>query len=95
MGNADRDNQGAGLAGIDEGLELGAPFDGDAYYGATSPEVPKTLRAATAALEASTMLRDAIGAPVIEHYLHTARWEQLEYDRRVTDWELKRYFERI
>ena len=29
-----------------------------------------------------------------EHYLHTARWEQMEYDRRVTDWELKRGFER-
>lgn len=26
----------------------------------------------------------------MEHYLHTARWEQLEYDRRITDWELHR-----
>ena len=25
---------------------------------------------------------------------HTAEWEQFEYDRRVTDWELKRGFER-
>jgi glutamine synthetase len=30
----------------------------------------------------------------VEHYLHTARWEQFEYDRRITDWELKRGFER-
>jgi glutamine synthetase len=30
---------------------------------------------------------------VIDHYVHTARWEQLEYDRRITDWELKRGFE--
>ena len=34
------------------------------------------------------------GDAVIEHYLHTGRWEQLEYDRRVTDWEVVRNFER-
>ena len=26
--------------------------------------------------------------------VHTARWEQFEYDRRITDWELHRGFER-
>jgi glutamine synthetase len=25
--------------------------------------------------------------------VHTAEWEQFEYDRRVTDWELMRGFE--
>jgi glutamine synthetase len=40
------------------------------------------------------MLKKAFGADVIEHYAHTARWEQFEYDRRITDWELKRGFER-
>jgi glutamine synthetase len=40
------------------------------------------------------MLRAALGDAVVEHYLHTGEWEQLEYDRRVTDWELKRGFER-
>jgi len=84
----------SGLAGIDEGLELDAPYSGDAYAGATLPEVPKTLRAASAALAESTMLRAALGDGVVEHYLHTANWEQFEYDRRVTDWELKRGFER-
>ncbi len=34
------------------------------------------------------------GDAVIEHYLHTGRWEQLAYDRRVTDWEVVRNFER-
>ena len=34
------------------------------------------------------------GEAVVAHYLHTAEWEQFEYDRRVTDWELKRGFER-
>jgi glutamine synthetase len=31
---------------------------------------------------------------VVEHYLHCGRWEQLEYDRRITDHELIRGFER-
>jgi len=27
-------------------------------------------------------------------YLHAAEWEQFEYDRRITDWEIRRGFER-
>jgi glutamine synthetase len=84
----------SGLAGIDEKLELEKPFEGDAYFGAKLPEIPKTLRAAMEHLEKSKMLKTALGGDVVEHYLHTARWEQFEYDRRVTDWELHRGFER-
>ncbi|WP_420347870.1 glutamine synthetase family protein [Pelagibius sp.] len=84
----------AGLAGIEEKLDLEDAFVGDAYYGKRLREVPKTLRAATRALAKSKMLRAAFGDAVIDHYVHTAEWEQLEYDRRVTDWERRRGFER-
>jgi glutamine synthetase len=84
----------AGIAGIDEQLELGKPFVGDAYQAAELPEIPKTLRAAAEAMEQSAMLKAAFGEAVVEHYVHTARWEQFEYDRRITDWELQRGFER-
>lgn len=84
----------AGLHGIERSLELEPAFEGNAYAAEDVREVPKTLREALAALERSTVLREALGDPVIEHYLHTGRWEQLEYDRRVTDWELIRNFER-
>ena len=84
----------AGLAGIAERLELEQPFVGDAYQAAELPEIPKTLRGAVETLEKSTMLREAWGEDAIEHYVHTARWEQMEYDRRITDWELHRGFER-
>ena len=84
----------AGLAGIDEKLKLQEPFVGDAYQASKLPEIPKTLRAATETLEKSKMLKEAFGADVIEHYVHTAKWEQMEYDRRITDWELHRGFER-
>jgi glutamine synthetase len=84
----------AGLAGIDEELELPPAFSGDAYDAGALPEIPATLRDATARLDGSTMLRTAFGDDVIDHYVHAARWEQAEYDRRVTDWELARGFER-
>jgi glutamine synthetase len=84
----------AGLAGIDEKLTLQKPFVGDAYQASRLPEIPKTLRDATETLAKSKMLKSALGEDVVEHYVHTARWEQLEYDRRITDWELHRGFER-
>jgi glutamine synthetase len=84
----------AGLAGVAEKLALPPPHVGDAYIEKELPEVPKTLREATEALVRSKMLRTAFGDAVVDHYVHTAEWEQFEYDRRVTDWELARGFER-
>ena len=84
----------AGLAGIEEKLELEAAFVGDAYHGEKLREIPKTLREATETLRGSKMLRAAFGDDVVDHYVHAAEWEQSEYDRRITDWELKRGFER-
>jgi glutamine synthetase len=84
----------AGIRGIEEDLDPGAPFVGDAYSAAALEDIPCTLRDAIVALEQSAMLRDAFGTKVIDHYAHTARWEQLETDRRVTDWDLMRGFER-
>jgi glutamine synthetase len=84
----------AGLAGVAEKLALPPAHVGDAYVDRKLPEVPKTLREATEALARSKMLRAAFGDAVVEHYVHTAEWEQFEYDRRVTDWELTRGFER-
>jgi hypothetical protein len=84
----------AGLAGIEEKLALEPPFSGDAYIGGALPEVPKTLREATERMAGSEFLRGALGSEVVDHYVHTARWEQFEYDRRITDWELMRGFER-
>ena len=84
----------AGLAGVEQKLKLEGAYVGDAYQGKALREVPKTLREATALMDGSKMLRDAFGDNVIDHYVHTAKWEQFEYDRRITDWELKRGFER-
>jgi len=84
----------AGLAGIEEKLKLPPPYSGDAYHGEKLAEVPKTLREAADLLSKSKMLRTAFGDAVVDHYVRTAQWEQFEYDRRITDWELMRGFER-
>jgi len=83
----------AGLAGISEELELAEPFVGDAYVDESLIDVPRTLHEAADLLEGSTMLRAAFNDQVIDHYVHTARWEQSVFDRRVTDIERLRGFE--
>jgi len=84
----------AGIDGIQNKLELEPAFVGDAYGGKGVREIPRTLRDATRAMTESKMLRDAFGADVIDHYTRAAEWEQEEYDRRITDWEVARGFER-
>ncbi len=84
----------AGLHGIGNELEPPEAFVGNMYAAKRVPDVPKTLREALAAFEKSKVLRAALGDPVVDHYLHAGAWKQAEYDRRITDWELIRYFER-
>ena len=84
----------AGIDGIEKQMELEPEFVGDAYEGEGIRKIPSTLRDATAALDGSAVLRTAFGDDVIDHYVHAAKWEQFEYDRRVTDWEVARGFER-
>ena len=84
----------AGMDGIENKLELEAPFVGDAYGDENLREIPTTLRAASVELSNSKMLRAAMGDVVVDHYVHTANWEQEDYDRQVTDWEINRGFER-
>jgi len=85
----------AGLDGVEKKMKLEPAFSGDAYDPSKKlREVPKTLREAAALLDGSEFLRAAMGDDVIDHYVHTAEWEQFEFDRRITDLELKRGFER-
>ena len=83
----------AGIAGIENKLALESEFVGNAYTEA-SREIPNTLTAATDALRGSSMLRNALGDAVIDHYVRAAEWEQQDFDRKVTDYEVRRGFER-
>ncbi|MBA3534181.1 MAG: glutamine synthetase [Ardenticatenales bacterium] len=85
----------SGLDGIANQIEPPPIFEGDIYKAQTLPHVPHTLREATDLFEQSAFTRQALGEEVVEHYTHFYRVEQAAYDRAVTDWERKRYFERI
>ncbi len=85
----------AGLDGIEKKMALEPGVSGDIYDTSRKlREIPKTLREATRLLDESAFLRSVMGDEVVDHYVHTANWEQFEFDRRVTDLELKRGFER-
>jgi glutamine synthetase len=84
----------AGLHGVEHELEPPSAFEGNAYE-SDAERFPSALRDAITALESGTMARAALGDQVVEHYLNYARTEQALFDRYVTDWERKRYFERI
>ena len=84
----------AGIAGIEAKLELEDEFKGDAYQARKAREIPATLPQATLALQKSSMLRDAMGSDVIDHYVRAAQWEQEDFDSKVTDYEVNRGFER-
>jgi glutamine synthetase len=84
----------AGLHGIDNELPLEPAVEGNAYLD-TAERVPDTLRDALELWDESALARQAFGAEVVEHYANYARVELAAYDAAVTDWELRRCFERL
>ena len=84
----------AGIKGIKEKMKLSPATTGDVYEDAKAANIPQTLRKATENLRDSKFLREALGSDVVDHYTRAAEWEQEEFDRAVTDWEIARGFER-
>ena len=85
----------AGMTGIDEQLDCGEKYEGNAYVDPKLASLPKSLREAATLLSKSKLARSAFGDAVIDFYVHTAELEVQAYDNAVTDWEKHRYFERI
>ncbi|GIH23415.1 glutamine synthetase [Acrocarpospora phusangensis] len=83
-----------GLHGIEKGLELEPPVTGNAYVSGR-PRVPATLRDARDAFHDSVVARAALGDAVVDHYSNMADVELAAYGAAVTDWELRRGFERM
>nr|WP_202501604.1 glutamine synthetase family protein [Streptomyces sp. SID5785] len=84
----------AGLYGVEQELELPDACPGNAYTAAYE-HVPTTLREAAGLWENSPLAKAAFGDEVVAHYLNTARVELDAFDAAVTDWELRRGFERL
>ena len=85
----------SGLDGIRNRIEPPEHFSGDVYAARNLARVPYTLAEAADLFAASDFAKQAFGADVVEHYLHFYRSEQQAYNFAVTDWERRRYFERI
>jgi glutamine synthetase len=85
----------AGLWGMDNAVEPPAAASGDASSGDTLAPLPRTLKDATARLAASQRARTVLGEAFVDHYVRTRDWEVRQFERVVTDWELRRYFESI
>jgi glutamine synthetase len=83
-----------GLHGIEKGLELEPPLEGNAYVSGR-PRVPGTLRDARDAFHGSAIARAALGDEVVDHYTNMADVELAANGSAVTDWELRRGFERM
>jgi glutamine synthetase len=80
---------------MEERLDCGDDYLGNAYVDVSLRSLPKTLREALDLFERSAMARQALGDPVVDFYAHTARLEVQAFNDAVTDWERARYFERI
>ena len=84
----------AGLQGIENQMPLAEPATGDLYNDDNVAEVPRTLRSAIVSFKNSSMLINAMGEEVVNHYTRCAEWEQDCFDNAVTQWEVARGFER-
>ena len=85
----------SGLEGIRNRIEPPACFTGDVYAARDLPRVATGLSQATQCFAASEFARRAFGDDVVDHYAHFFRTEQGAFSTAVTDWERRRYFERI
>ncbi len=85
----------SGLDGIANRIEPPLAFEGDVYAAESLPRVAASLRDATDGFERSAFARATFGDDVVDHYTRFFRVEQEAFDTAVTDWERRRYFERI
>ncbi|WP_454111085.1 glutamine synthetase family protein [Leifsonia shinshuensis] len=83
-----------GLYGVEHELELEPETVGNAYESG-APTVPTTLREARDAFAGSEIAREVFGEDVVAHYVNYADVELAAFESAVTDWELRRGFERL
>ncbi|MBM3556692.1 MAG: glutamine synthetase [Alphaproteobacteria bacterium] len=87
----------SGLHGIAHKIEPTDPISGNAYDAklAKRHQFPRTLTEAAERLAASKPAREMLGDAFVEHFAATREWEEREFRKHISDWELARYFEII
>ncbi len=87
---------GSGLYGIENEIAPPPESTGDATAaGDPSLALPLTLEAAVDVLRRSEAAHSVLGQAFVDHYVRTRDWECREYNRSVSEWELRRYFEAV
>jgi glutamine synthetase len=87
----------SGLWGIENKIEPEKPVEGNSYA-QTWPKklnLPRTLWDSAQRLKGSAMARDWFSGDFVEHFAATREWEEREFRKHISDWELARYFEII
>jgi glutamine synthetase len=87
----------SGLYGIENELDPGDPIEGNAYDQELPDDsrLPGTLFEAAQKLRKSEAARALFGDDWVDHWAAHREWEEREFRKHITDWELKRYFEII
>jgi glutamine synthetase len=87
----------SGLYGIEHKLEPLPQVKGNAYEQQHPKELtlPATLFEAAGRLKQSKAAKEMFGEEFVAHYAGSREWEEREYRKHVSDWELSRYFEII
>jgi len=87
----------SGLYGIEHGLEPSDAVVGNAYDLPPDPTtaLPTTLWEAAQRLKACREAREVFGDVFVDHFAATREWEEREFRKAITDWEMERYFEII
>ena len=86
-----------GFQGIQNKIEPDAPITGNGYETVVAKNriLPRSLWDAAGLFRNSKLAEDWLGSAFVDHYATTREWEEKEFQKYVTDWELKRYFEVI
>ncbi|MBN35675.1 MAG: hypothetical protein CMM46_13070 [Rhodospirillaceae bacterium] len=84
---------GAGLRGVDNKIALTDPIDGNTYHADGLDKVPGTLEDAADLADSTPAIREIFPAPFVDNLLEIARHEVGIFRERVTDLELRRYYE--
>jgi glutamine synthetase len=84
-----------GLYGIRNELPLPEPYAGNGYEATDVPRIPSTVVEAIDLWRNSAIAREVFGDAVHHHILTMAQAEWESFNKTVTDWERRRYFELI
>ncbi len=87
----------SGLWGIENKIEPTDSIEGNAYDHSfpKNLSLPTTLWDAAQRLKKSTVAKELFGEEFVEHFAASREWEEREFRKHVTDWEMDRYFEII